>query len=124
MVQWPKMRLLVGTVVVLAAAAVAADAVAAGNATDVEAALERFLSAYYDRYWKKQLEEDVKPVKNGVGGEPEEAAEGDVYETMQGDQPVENNIGLASRPYGLNSSLLFPYRSNFTDQYLEATRNR
>lgn len=114
-----------------AAAAVAVDVAVSApaakiseNATDVEAALELFLDAYYDRYWKKRLEveEDGGPAKNGVGDGSEE----DIYETMQGDQPVENNVGLASMPYELNSTVLLAYRSNSTEQlqYREATRNR
>ncbi|XP_018561544.1 uncharacterized protein LOC108903742 [Anoplophora glabripennis] len=108
------------TMAMLAALAVSVDvcvsAPPANSTADVEATLERFLNAYYDRYLKKRVEEDIRPAR------AEDDTEDDPYETMQGDQPVENNIG--SRPYGLNSTVL--YRSNFTDQiqYIEATRNR
>ncbi|KAJ8984167.1 hypothetical protein NQ317_017819 [Molorchus minor] len=91
------------------------------NPTDLESTVEHFLNLYYEDYLNGQLEEERKRARS-------QAEDGrDMYETMQGDQPVAgNNINQNPGAKGNASTIVIGGRftRNFTDQYLEAVRNR
>ncbi|KAL3271075.1 hypothetical protein HHI36_021574 [Cryptolaemus montrouzieri] len=84
---------------------------------DLEIALYNFLDIYYEKYIKNTKYEQDLLKKNGI--EEREDKKVDIYDTMQGDQPVDEGNNVNVLPPTTN------YTGNFSDvNILQASRNR